>query len=287
MVKRILLVVGALVGVLMLTVFAIAQSGTDDRPQRGERMNRPVYGTIIQIDVNLLVVKPQIPAFIEERLAEHDQPLPELPAEVQLKLNSNTEFFREGELVSRTEFAVGDIVVVQVHRGADPDNPLALRVADEETARRAIQQVMHEFRERRAGSEDRDRGGRQIHPVFGEIISTADGEVTIAVEIPDFIQAELTERGIELPADLPSEVTLRIAARTKFIVQGEEVTENPFAVGDKVAVIAGPGREGEPAAWAMSDYDSAQRRMEERKARQGDRRERGGPAADTVQSFED
>jgi len=204
------------------------------------------------------------------------------------------------------DFTVGDVVVIGRVISVDgPGN--ARRVADEETAREFIRERFGAggppenggpgFEpggegpgwggEGRGpgwgpgGDEPDDNwgpGGRQrlrerMRPIFGEITALSADSVTITPEVPEFIQNMLDERGIEPPADLPESITLALAERTRFVLDGEPVEDNPFKVGDQVALMAGPDREGERAVWAMSDYATAEARMEEMQERVGP----GGP----------
>jgi hypothetical protein len=112
------------------------------------------------------------------------------------------------------------------------------------------------------------------HPVFGEITALSDGVMMIKVEIPEFIQERMEERGIEIPMDIPDTVELSIADKARFFQDGNPADSMPFSVGDRVAVIAGMGAFGEPQAWMISDYATARQRMQDRPM---DRPERRNP----------
>ena len=108
------------------------------------------------------------------------------------------------------------------------------------------------------------QGRGMTRPVFGEIIALSDGVMTIRVEIPEFIQERMDDRGIEPPLDMPDTVELSIAEKARFFQEGNPTDAMPFGVGDRVAVIAGMGGFGLPQAWLISDYDTAMQRMHDR-----------------------
>ena len=120
------------------------------------------------------------------------------------------------------------------------------------------------------------QGQRQMRPAFGVITKITDDSVTISPEVPDFIAERLKERGVELPMDLPESVTAAILEPTRFVVDGEVVEQNPFGKGDHVALIIVMGREGKPVAFAITDYATAKKRMEERMQGGGPNRDESG-----------
>jgi hypothetical protein len=305
--KRILLPLLIMLGLLLAAGGAVAaQRG----PSRGPGMRGPhpgqgriVYGEIIKVDATQIVVKPQIPERLAERLAEAGIEPPELPDQVIIGIDDDTRFYRDGEESSWDAFAPGDIVVVGRAMGDDgPGN--ARRIADEETAREFLRDRLGPggppddggfgpgfgpgdegpgwggeggpgggwgpSGEDSGGWErgDRARLRERMRPAFGEITALSEDSVTIKPEVPDFIQAMLDERGIE-PPDLPDKVTMALTKLTRFMQDSEPVDDNPFQVGDHVALMAGPDQDGGPAAWVMCDYSTAQNRMEKMRERFG------------------
>jgi hypothetical protein len=256
--KRITIFIGITLGVLALATIVLAQV-----PGEGRGRGRVAFGIITEISDAVLVIEPRIPDLMAERMAERGRSLPELPAELRFAIDDTTEFYLAGESTDISAFAIGDEVVVAGRRG-DSDTPVARKVADPETARQYFEQGMGQ-----RGEQMRERAHERMRPAFGEITALSDSEVTISTEIPDFVQAILDERGITPPGDMPASVTLAISERTKFFVDSAEADGNPFSVGDRVALLAGPGGDGQPAVWAMSDYTSAQAKCEEMKAAGG------------------
>lgn len=117
------------------------------------------------------------------------------------------------------------------------------------------------------------RRERRVQPLFGTITALSGDSITITPEVPDFVADELQQRGMQVPTDLPSSVTLSIVERTRFAKDGAQVESDPFSVGDKVAIIGwrGRGGEGEPLAAIISDYASAQQKLAELKEKWGER----------------
>lgn len=253
--KRTIIIIVVVMGILALAAVALAQG-----PEEGRRGKRPAFGVITEITDSEIVIEPRIPDMMAERMAEMGRPLPELPAELRFIIDGSTEFYYAGDSASASAFAIGDEVVIAGGRG-EGETPVARKVADPETARQYIEQKL-----RGRGEQMRERIREHVRPAFGEITALSDSEVTISTEIPDFVQAMLDERGITPPGDMPATVTLVIGERTKFFVDSAEADGNPFSVGDKVALLAGPGGDSQPAVWAMSDYASAQAKCEEMKA---------------------
>jgi len=126
------------------------------------------------------------------------------------------------------------------------------------------------------GGPGGQQGQRRMHPAFGVITKIDDKEVTISPEVPEFIADRLKEHGVELPKDLPDSITATIREPTRFVVDGEVVEKNPFSKGDHVAVIIVMGREGKPVAFAITDYATAKKRMEERMQGGGPNQDRSG-----------
>ena len=111
-------------------------------------------------------------------------------------------------------------------------------------------------------------------PIFGEILSISEDSITIAPKIPDFVAEKMAERGMDLPTDLPSEATISLTAETKWIVEGKKGDSSSFAVGDLVAIVAKPSKDGQRIALKIGDAASAKQfikpRMQERSGQQGE-----------------
>lgn len=82
----------------------------------GER-KRPGFGVITAISADSITIKPEIPGFIKERMAEGGRELPELPDSVSGKLSSDTKYFKNSEKASRSDFQVGDKVAILAEGG--------------------------------------------------------------------------------------------------------------------------------------------------------------------------
>jgi len=118
-------------------------------------------------------------------------------------------------------------------------------------------------------------GERRGRPVFGTISALSADSITVTPEVPDFIASKMEERGMKLPTDLPSSVTLAIGEKTQYAENGELVEKDPFAVGDKVAIMARRGEDDQPVAVVISDYATAKQKMEQRMERRAERRGQG------------
>ena len=270
MLHRILLSTVALLGITAVATAAPAGEGQQGRWQQGQR---PVFGVILSIEGDQLTIEPRIPERMRERLSQQGREIPTLPSEIVLTLTSDTKYYLDMESAGLDSFAAGDEVVVLAGPASEGEGRVALKMSDVETAQRAILEGLREKKDRGGPEELRERIREHMRPVFGEITALSGDSVTIAVEIPDFVLAKMKAMGKEAPAGMPDSVTLNITGRTRFFQDNSPVDSNPFAVGDKVAVMAGPGREGEPTAWAMSDYATAEQRMNEQ-GRHSQRREK-------------
>jgi hypothetical protein len=281
--------IGALVVALVLAATAaFAQGGP--RPgnrDRGpeNRGPRPVFGELIAIDGDSWTIAPQIPEFIEDRMEERGR---ELPDEITVSITDRTWFTYAGEDASAADFAVGDMIVVVPRR--TKDGPVAIHVADAESAKEFIGQRMRELQGdggpgmgQGPGGQGLGRGpagdrGRQAdrgpRPAFG-VITAIDGDsLTIEPEVPAFVAERMEEHGRDLP-ELPDELTVLIGERTRFMVDGEPVDGLPFAVGDHLAVMGGLG--GQHPAFAIADYATVEQHMEEGSGPRGPGNGQGPP----------
>ena len=262
---------------------AIGQQGEPGGQfERGKGMlQRVVFGNITSISGNTLTVKPELPPELLDRLAEHGVESPQLPDAVSLVVNDDSKLFMSSGPAQLGDFKTGDKIVAFCDKAEDGSSRKVLRMADADTARQMIAQRM-QGQGGPGGGQGMGRGGEggpgrfgqdqgpggegglrdKMRPVFGTITSLTDDSVTIKIEIPDFVLDRMQENGRELPADIPSEVTLKYGDRTRFIVNGEPVDGMPFKVGDQV-VAMGIKLEGDVAAAAIADMASAKQRMEE------------------------
>ena len=241
----------------------------------------PVFGEILSITDGEIVIAPALPPGVEERLAQDGREPPELPDRIVISLTDETEFFQDGRKATGGAFSEGDEVVIIPGPGTDGE-PMALRVADPETAKEYLKQQGRGPGRMGQSGEMPERGdmpsrGRRMgdgegrmsqggpggppRPVFGSITAIDGDSVTVKFELPDFVLKHIEEAGGEPPGDLPESVTLALGERTRFVVAGEPVDGNPFGEGDRVAVVLRPAREGEAVAMVMSDWQSAEERM--------------------------
>lgn len=125
-------------------------------------------------------------------------------------------------------------------------------------------------RMRGAGGEG--PGGMLGRPVFGEITRISGDEMTVKLEIPDFILDKLDEAGRELPEDMPEEITLIVGERTRYLAGGEMNAESPFNVGDSIAAMTRLNINDEPEALVISDLAGAEEFMARMRERRGGER---------------
>lgn len=101
--------------------------GQGNRNQRGGQgnrgpgqgpQNRPAFGEIIAIDGNSITIRPEVPAFIQAKMAERGvEHEIELPDELVFSLGDKTRFVVAGEPAKSNPFSVGDLVAVMGGRG--------------------------------------------------------------------------------------------------------------------------------------------------------------------------
>jgi hypothetical protein len=267
---------------LALGIVAWGANQGPEQPQRGERakelLHRIVMGEITSINGDTFTVKPELPQELIDRLAEHGVEPPALPASVTLKVDQDSKLMLKGEEATLGDFKAGDKIMAFCEKGGSDKERTVKRMADAESARK----FMEERRDHKGpgmmgpdapgmgmGSGGPEggpgaAGGFRDHmrPVFGKITKLTDSEVTIKVEVPDFVAERMKEKGKDLPADMPSEVTLKIGDRTRYIVNSERVDAMPFKVGDSVAAM-GIKLDDTLAAAVISDLASAKARMEQ------------------------
>jgi hypothetical protein len=122
------------------------------------------------------------------------------------------------------------------------------------------------------GEEGGDQGGRGgegrgPRPIFGTVSQVNGSSITIKPEIPDFLKdmvpAGKGDKRGKFEGKLPASISVSIDSQTKFIVNKQPQSSNPFKVGDKVVVVPA-GEPGSASARIVSDYASAKARMQER-----------------------
>jgi len=261
------------------TTDTTTDTDTEQGPPPGHhgRGFHPVFGEITSLTAESVTITPEIPAFITERMEERgieppDDAAFELPDEITALIDEETTFFVEGEEVESNPFAVGDKVGMHLSRAEEGAESTALSICDSATAEQRMQERAERF-----DKSGEARGRHHGRPASGEIVSLSGESMTIEPEVPAFITELMAEQGIEPPTDtqfeLPDEITVLIDEETQFFVAGEEVADNPFSVGDQVAVRMGWAEEGEDAvAIAISDYATAEARMAEFHARMEEHR---------------
>jgi hypothetical protein len=328
--------------------------------QRGAMRGRIIHGKLTLVSVDSWTIHPEIPPEMAERMKQRAEKRVEkgkkgegqksegknsegqerkLPDSITVRLGSGAKFYLEGQEAKAGDFKAGDKVVVKLDKPWKEEGASIEAAADPETAREFILEKMREGREGREKGQGRGAGpggeGRGRHGrgpggplvAFGTVTALSADSITIKPEVPDFIEqwasARASETGRELPErpELPAELTFKLSTDTKFALDCEKQSVNPFKVGDKVGILperpghGGPGRGGpdrggpgdsegpgwgrpeiggpemggpppppegddgpgfepggEHAARIVSDYASAQARMEEMRERREERR---------------
>jgi len=288
MLTRFIIPIAAGALAVLLVGSALAQGRAEGRGQ-GPMGGMLVYGVITQIDATQIVIEPQLPPDMADRMAESGRELPELPDEVVIPLADDTKYRLAGEDAERSAFSVGDTVVVM--RGRGEDGPGAAKaVADPDSARKFAKRMMGNRGQGRRGQQGpgmrgggegpgrmrgaggEGPGGMLGRPVFGEIIKISGDELTVKIEIPDFILDKLDEAGRELPEDMPEEITLIVGERTRYLAGGEMNAESPFNVGDSIAAMTRLNINDEPEALVISDLAGAEEFMARMRERRGGER---------------
>jgi hypothetical protein len=279
------LIIG-LLATLCITALAAAalaapgrgEGGGKGKGKGGGPREGVLFGEILSKAGNAWTIAPQIPPKMEERAAEKGRELPELPAEVTVTVSSATKFWLDGAETSAEAFEVGDLIVVKLDKPLKQGGSVAQAIADPETAREYIMERIKEHKGSGGGEGGGPRGegggggkGRgRGRPMFGTVTAVSAGSLTIRPEVPDFLAGMMQEHGIEAP-QLPDSITVQLDERTKFFENSTEADSNPFAVGDKVAIMGG-GPKSDKAAKAVSDYATAQTRMANMKEKRAEKR---------------
>jgi len=74
---------------------------------------------------------------------------------------------------------------------------------------------------------------------------------------------------------LPASITVSLDSQTKYVINKQEQSSNPFGSGDKVAILP-MGEPGSATARIVSDYASAKARMQERMEQRQNKKEGKG-----------
>jgi hypothetical protein len=260
-----------------------------------------VFGTLQYVSGSTWTIKPEIPPHMKERREGNGKEMPKLPEKVIVTVNSSTKFWLNGAASSAGAFDTGAQVVVKLDKPLRDGGSVAVAVADPETAR---EYIMEKIKERGGpgGEGGPGRGGpgaegRPGHrPMFGTITAVSASSITIKPEVPQFIKDKMAEKmgqreggagkgkGEGRNRALPGSITVSLSGDTKYFENSAEKDSNPFAKGDKVAIMA-EGEPGSATAKAVSDYASAQQRMkqmldrnEQREGKKGAKQGRPGKA---------
>ncbi|MCB1187892.1 hypothetical protein KDL29_12060 [bacterium] len=265
--------------------------GQDGEGRQGRLMDHIVYGEILSISADEIVVKPMIPEQMAEMAQERGRELPELPAEMAVEIGADTKFIIESEMASSSDFKAGDIVVVVKDRDG-----IARTVSDKDSAKQFVERRMDErgggggrgqgFGQGGPGGEGgpgghggpggQGPGGDRRPPAMGSITAISADSITIKPEIPEEMKQRMQENGRELP-ELPDSITWEISAETRFVGEDGLVDSNPFAVGDKVIVLGPPDAGGAKAIVdAALAHERVRQYLEEFGGGQGGPGGRGG-----------
>ncbi|MCB1217931.1 hypothetical protein KDL44_11085 [bacterium] len=230
--------------------------GGEGRQQR--LIDHVVYGEIVSISADEIVVEPMIPEQLSKLAQERGHELPELPAEMAVPLNAETKFVLDSGVASIADFQAGDMVVVVKDREGN-----ARTVSDPESAKQFVEQRMEQRGMGQGGfgqgGGPGGRDGERRPPAMGTITAISADGITIKPEIPEQMAQRMAENGRELP-ELPESISWSIDDMTRFITEEGSVTANPFSVGDKVVVL-GPPEEG--SAMAIVDAEVAREKVRE------------------------
>jgi hypothetical protein len=251
------------------------RQGRGGQSQDGPRRPPVVFGVLQSVSGDSWTIKPQVPPHRQERMEKNGKQPPQLPDQITVTVNAATKYWLNGAASSAGAFKAGDQLVVKLQK-QDDGRKLAMAIADPETAREFILEKMKEGREGGKGKgggkggKAKGRGGqgqagkpRGPRPMFGTITAVSSSSLTIRPEVPAFLSAKLPQKGDKLAGELPESITVALGSETKFIVNKQEQSSNPFSSGDRVAIVP-QGEPGSATARIVSDYTSAQARLEQR-----------------------
>jgi hypothetical protein len=124
----------------------------------GGRRSRPAMGTITAISSSSVTIKPELPQFLADKLKERGIEPPKLPDSLTFAIAGDTRFIDKGEKVDSNPFGVGDKVVLMLAPGGAGEQPTVRLIADFETAKKKIEEMMQN---RSAQGGGRGQRGRQ------------------------------------------------------------------------------------------------------------------------------
>jgi len=256
---------------------ADGQGGPEGGPGgQGERRGPPpgiVFGTLQSVSGSTWTIKPEIPPKMKERMEQKGRDIPALPDKVTVTVNGSTKYYLNGKEAKAGSFPTGVQLVVKLDKPLREGGSVAQIVADPETAR---QMIMEKFKGRGGEGGPGGQGdGKRPRPVFGTITSVSSDSVTVKPEVPQFIIDKLPNKGEKLEGKLPDSITVKLDSQTKFVVNSEPQQSNPFAQGDKVAIV-GDGEKGNLTARVVSDFASFQKRIEQRMQERQEKGKAGG-----------
>jgi hypothetical protein len=285
--KKLVGIVSILAMTVLLSQIAVAAQGGGKGKGRGQGQGdgehrRPpvVFGVLQSVSGSTWTIKPEIPPHMRERAEDKGRDLPQLPEHITVTVNEQTKFWLDGQSSSASSFQSGDEIVVKLDKPAKQGGSLAVAVADPETARKYILEKMKERRGDGANQEGEGRRGADRRPrlIFGTVTSASGSSLTVTPEIPEFLKDALPNKGEKLDkieGKLPASITVSLNEGTKFVVDKEEQSGNPFRNGDKVAILP-QGEPGNASARIVSDYASAKARIQQRMEKRQQKREGRG-----------
>ncbi len=221
------LAVGFLAGFLgLMLVGGLAEAGdlsegkaTAESPvvNRLKDRPRPVLGKVLELTDRGMVIKPQLPPVLVEKLRERGKEIPQLPDELEVVFSDQVRFVDslEGELLTVNPFVVGDEVVVF---GRKTDSGLvAFRVVDVEVARAYFEEIRQRIGERR----ERIREALREKFAWGKasIKEIGEGKLTLTSDQP------------ELSGEF------EIGDKSIFLVENRRASLDDFTTGQLVNVL--------------------------------------------------
>jgi hypothetical protein len=285
--KRVFGVVAVLLTIGLLASAALANQGGGKGEGKGRGEGRReggppgvVFGTLKSKNGNTWTIKPEIPPHMRERMEDKGREMPKLPDSITVTVSDQTKFWLDGAASSAKAFETGTQIVVKLDKPAREGGSKAVAVADPETARQYILEKMKERGgpggEGGPGGPDGERRGPRL--IFGTVSSVSGSSMTVKPEVPDFLKDMLPNKGEKLgkfEGKLPESISVSLDSQTKYVVDKQEQSSNPFKSGDKVAILP-EGQPGSATARIVSDYASAKARMQERKEKRQEKREGKG-----------
>jgi hypothetical protein len=109
--------------------------------QRGERRERPAFGTILKISADSVTIKPEIPEFMQKAMKERGRELPDLPKKLTFALATDMKVMKDGKVVKNGGFEKGDKVVLRLGPG-DGEQPVVVMMCDAASAKQLMEKRM-------------------------------------------------------------------------------------------------------------------------------------------------